>query len=200
MGGVVKCCKMAYTISARPAVDLSGCLPIAGAAKDGGELVLDRATPEQLPDVQAMLNYVIGEGNSYPYDAEMDFDAFKAYYLSHDAFTVREKGSGETVAAFYIKPNFPGRCGHICNAGFLVRDDKRGNGLGRFMSTHFLDLAKELGYEAVFFNLVFTDNKASLGLYLSLGFKQVGAFPRAAKKRDGTYQDAVQLHYDLTAH
>lgn len=25
------------------------------------------------------------------------------------------------AGCFYVKPNFPGRCSHVCNGGFIVR-------------------------------------------------------------------------------
>jgi hypothetical protein len=56
-------------------------------------------------------------------------EEFEAYWLSRDAFVVR--GVEETgrqklrdkavLGAFFLKPNFPGRCSHISNAGFIVQ-------------------------------------------------------------------------------
>ena len=34
------------------------------------------------------------------------------------------------LGSFYIKPNYPGRSSHVCNAGFLVGELARGNGVG----------------------------------------------------------------------
>ena len=47
---------------------------------------------------------------------------------------------------------------------------------------------------------VFTDNKHAIHAYKKLGFEQTGFVPRAGRvTRAGvtTYQDAVQLHFDL---
>ena len=41
----------------------------------------------------------------------------QGYFLSHAAFVVRDVASGAVLGAFYVKPNFPGRCSHICNGG-----------------------------------------------------------------------------------
>ncbi len=53
--------------------------------------------------------------------------AFRAYFLSGEAFVA--KLEGKVVGTFYVKPNFPGRCSHICNGGFIVDESVRGNGL-----------------------------------------------------------------------
>ena len=63
------------------------------------------------------------------------------------------------MGCFYVKPNFPGRCGHVCNGGFIVRKEVRGNGIGQMMGRSFLPLARDLGYSASFFNLVFVSNR-----------------------------------------
>lgn len=48
--------------------------------------------------------------------------------MSQDAFVVRAvENTGtqqlgvEVLGAFDLKPNFPGRCRRICNAGFIVQ-------------------------------------------------------------------------------
>ena len=61
-----------------------------------------------------------------------------------------------TRASQYIKPNFPGRCGHICNHGFMVKRAHRECGIGGFMLRCALPLSKILGYRACYYNLVFT--------------------------------------------
>lgn len=58
--------------------------------------------------------------------------------------------------AFYIKPNFPGRCSHVCNGGFITDPQRRRRGVARLMGHAFLRFAKELGYKASYFNLVGT--------------------------------------------
>lgn len=58
--------------------------------------------------------------------------------------------------AFYIKPNFPGRCSHVCNGGFITDPRRRRRGVARLMGHAFLRFAKELGYKASYFNLVGT--------------------------------------------
>lgn len=42
------------------------------------------------------------------------------------------------------------------------------------MAVVFLQIARQIGYEAVFFNLVFDDNESAKRLYLSLGFRAIG--------------------------
>ena len=86
----------------------------------------------------------------------MDQDAFRAYFMSHAAFVVRSVDGAHVMGVFYIKPNFPGRCSHICNGGFITDPEFRGRGVGALMGRCFLWLAKGVGYKASYFNLVRT--------------------------------------------
>lgn len=48
----------------------------------------------------------------------------------------------ESLALFYyIKPNYPGRSSHLCNAGFVVPPSNRGLGLGGLAGRSFLHFA-----------------------------------------------------------
>jgi hypothetical protein len=97
-----------------------------------------------------LLNHELEEGRSWPFEQQLTLDEFRAYFLSHAAFVVRDtKGpslcspqqpirhsinarfrrpwsSGQVLGAFYIKPNFPGRCSHICNGGWVAVQQAQG--------------------------------------------------------------------------
>lgn len=49
-----------------------------------------------------------------------------------------------TLGTNYIKPNYPGRSSHICNAGFLVHESARGRGIGRVLGELYIELAPML--------------------------------------------------------
>ncbi|QKD85032.1 GNAT family N-acetyltransferase [Thermoleptolyngbya sichuanensis A183] len=104
---------------------------------------------------------------------------------------------GEVLGAFYLKPNFPGWCSHICNAGFIVQPAMRGQGIGRWMAETMLAIAPTKGYTAVMFNLVFATNEPSLNLWRSLGFSTLGRVPQAARLPDGASVDAIMLYRAL---
>jgi len=140
------------------------------------------------------------EGNSYPFTDMSTLDLFRSYYTTHDTFVA--KIDGKPVGAFYVKPNFPGRSGHI--GGFIVHPDARGKRIATFLGYCFRFLARDLGYEASFFNLVYASNVASVKLWRRFGFTEVGVIPKAGKLRgsDGKdfYSDAIQMHCDFSEH
>jgi ribosomal protein S18 acetylase RimI-like enzyme len=157
------------------------------------------------------LNLVIREGRSWPFDKEFPtVDAYRAYFLSHTALVVRASEAGpdvhgrpsavgEMLGCFYIKPNFPGRCSHVCNGGFITAPNFRRMGIGHLMAQVFLRVARDVGYESAYFNLVFKSNTASVLLWESLGFQRVAELKNAAQLEGLEEKDtAYGYWYDLT--
>ncbi len=175
--------------------------PLIKILKNGMLVELDYMHPQEQEIVRSLLNIVIVEGKTYPQKQPLSPTEFSAYWLSKDAFVVRTSivdpihKPKEILGAFYLKPNFPGRCSHICNAGFIVQPGLRGQGLGRFMGEAMLSIAANLGYEAVMFNLVFETNIPSITLWQSLGFEIIGRIPGAAKLENGQVVDALILYH-----
>ncbi|EIW80625.1 hypothetical protein CONPUDRAFT_57766 [Coniophora puteana RWD-64-598 SS2] len=107
------------------------------------------------------------------------------------------KGSrtwAECVAGYYyVKPNYPGRGSHICNAGFVVPPSQRKKGYGHILARSYLHYGPRLGYTASVFNLVYVNNQASLKLWDALGFTRAGRIPNAGRLRtkDGKGEEYV---------
>jgi len=154
-------------------------------------------TQDEYHYAMSLMNQVIREGKTWPFEEEFQtLDAFKGYFTSHAAFVVRKKATPaqglssiqqqqqEIMGCFYIKPNFPGRCSHICNGGFITAPEYRRMGVGKLMGTMYLHIAKSLGYKSSYFNLVFESNVASVRLWESLGFQQVARLERAARLKN----------------
>lgn len=147
---------------------LAHLIPYRSTLKDGRHVEVDffRHSPTDIEEDEwfcgmALMNLVIREGLSWPFEDEFtSVDDWRAYFLSHSAFVVRaldngmdaarrnSSSPGEVLGCFYIKPNFPGRCSHVCNGGFITAPRFRGLGIGRLMGMVFLRAARDLGYKS----------------------------------------------------
>lgn len=171
-------------------------IPIETITKNGNRVTIDYLrTEEDMRVVMDLLNQVIIEGMSWPFENELSESQFKNYFFSHAALVARNS-SGVVMGAFYCKPNFPGRCSHFCNGGFITAPQYRGKGIATVMGQVFLRVAKDIGFEAVMFNLVFSSNIASIRLWEKLGFQRMACIPRLGRLKEGTF-DAIQYYYDL---
>ncbi|KAI9102829.1 hypothetical protein DFS34DRAFT_412387 [Phlyctochytrium arcticum] len=184
-------------------------LPELVTLKNGAQATLEEVDSTDsilIAQMRQFLNDEIAAGDTYPQELELDEAGFAAYFLSANAFVLKSTGSGdippgEPLGVFYIKPNFPGRCSHICNAGFIVSPKYRSRGVGTALAQSFLRLAPLLHYRAAMFNLVFTSNTSSIRIWDKLGFQRIGRLPRAGRllQADGseTYTDAIMYYYDF---
>ena len=199
---------------------ISNLIPYQSVLKDGRRVEVDffRHSPTDIMEDEwfagmALMNLVIREGRSWPFEEEFtSVEDWRGYFLSHTAFVVRaldngmdaaqrnSSSKGEILGCFYIKPNFPGRCNHVCNGGFITAPRFRGLGIGRLMGKVFLKAAKDLGYKSSYFNLVFKSNQGSVHLWESLGFKRVATLENAARLEgleEGELDTAYGYRYDL---
>ncbi|KAK2004019.1 hypothetical protein LX36DRAFT_27158 [Colletotrichum falcatum] len=157
------------------------------------------------------LNKEIEGGDTYPMMDPMPADKFGAYWFQNFGaimllgnieradLTDGMDWSRECLGSFYIKPNYPGRSSHVCNAGFLVTDASRNRGVGRLMGECYIDWAPKLGYTYSVFNLVYETNVASCKIWDALGFKRIGRVKGCGnlKSHPGQLIDAIIYGRDL---
>lgn len=135
-------------------------------------------------------NREIDRGQTYPQLDTLELETYKHYWFGAFAAILLIGNSpvidpnlkwDETfLGTFYIKPNYPGRCAHVCNAGFLVNAEIRGKGIGKALGELYLNWAPRLGYTYSVFNLVFKTNEASARIWDGLKFDRIGLVKGAA--------------------
>ncbi|KAI2624528.1 hypothetical protein GGS21DRAFT_541253 [Xylaria nigripes] len=153
-------------------------------------------------------------GDTYPMIDPMPYEMFCNYWFqnfagimllgqinSSDEVVEGKDWSQECLGSFYIKPNYPGRSSHVCNAGFLVTDAARNRGVGRLMGESYLNWAPKLGYTYSVFNLVYETNVASCKIWDALGFKRIGRVKGCGnlKSYPDRLVDAIMYGRDLGA-
>ena len=158
------------------------------------------------------INKEIEMGDTYPMIDSLPVDKFASYWFQNfgaimllgnienpEEVTEGKDWARECLGSFYIKPNYPGRSSHVCNAGFLVTDAARNRGVGRLMGESYLEWAPRLGYTYSVFNLVFETNVASCRIWDALGFKRIGRVKGAGnlKSYPGQLIDAIIYGRDL---
>ena len=126
---------------------------------------------------------IVGAGEGFPQAHPLSREDFDDYWIVHSSAVAVARFGGYLIGAYYIKPNYVGRASHIATAGYFVLAPYRGTGVGRTLVEHSLQLARQLGFDAMQFNLVFESNTAR-DMYTKLGFEQVGRIPRAVDEED----------------
>lgn len=138
----------------------------------------DQVPPSLLLYLSDQLAKEIEKGDTYPMIDPMPHDKFASYWFQNfgaimllgsiekpEDVVEGKDWTKDCLGSFYIKPNYPGRSSHVCNAGFLVTDAVRNRGVGRLMGEAYLDWAPKLGYKYSVFNLVYETNVASCRIW-----------------------------------
>jgi RimJ/RimL family protein N-acetyltransferase len=141
-----------------------------------------------------MLREVAREADSFPFELDMERDESVGRWLSPDRWTYVGCLDDEVVGTYALRPNHGGPGSHVANAGYIVKSEHRGKGIGTAMVEHSLKEAKRLGFEAMQFNLVVSTNEGAVHVYQKLGFRIVGTLPKAFRHERLGLVDAYVMH------
>ena len=148
----------------------------------GGPLQFRPATAEDWPGIWQVFEPVVGAGDTYAYPADISERQARETWL-HDGrdrrFTFVALDGDEVVGTAYLKPNAAGPGDHIANAGWMVRPDRAGSGIGRSFADYVIERARVSGFTGMQFNAVVSTNERAIRLWESLGFEIVGTVPDA---------------------
>ena len=152
-------------------------------------------------DVQQMneiWNEIVEAGVAFPQLEILDADSGLEFYQSQSYTAVAEDtAKAEIVGLYILHPNNVGRCGHICNASYAVKNGLRGQHIGEALVEDCKRQAKALGFRILQFNAVVRTNAPALHLYEKLGFKQLGVIPGGFLMKDGHYEDIIPHYIEL---
>lgn len=113
------------------------------------------------------------------------------------AWLVAEDEAGQVLGYGYFAPFRP-RSAYRFTAedSVYVRDDIRGQGVGKALVAELLARAEAMGIRQMIAVIGDSENVGSIGLHISLGFRQVGVL-RAVGMKFGRWVDVVQMQRAL---
>ena len=152
-------------------------------------------------DLSAMIriwNEVVEDGVAFPQEEVLTTETGRDFFAAQTYSAVAEDvETGEIYGLYILHPNNVGRCGHICNTSYAVKDGVRGRHIGEQLVRHSMAQGKALGYRILQFNAVVATNASALHLYRRLGFKQLGVIPGGFLMPDGHYEDIIPHYHEL---
>ena len=146
-------------------------------------------------EAMAIWNAVVREGIAFPQDEELTGETADTFFMSQSYTGIAvDSEANEIVGLYILHPNNVGRCGHICNTSYAVKEGKRGLHIGEQLVKDSLKMGARLGFRILQFNAVVATNIHALHLYERLGFTQLGVIPQGFRMKDGHYEDIIP-HY-----
>lgn len=159
-----------------------------------------RLTEYDWPAVWQIIEPVLRAGETYAFPSDItEKEAYKVWVSLPKATYVAVSQDNDVVGTYYIKPNQPGSGAHICNCGYIVAENARGQGIASEMCEHSQQEALAQGFRAMQFNLVVSTNVGAIRLWKKLGFKIIGTVPQAFHHPTQGYVDAYIMYKDLLA-
>ncbi|MDC7287917.1 GNAT family N-acetyltransferase [Blautia schinkii] len=161
------------------------------------DIIIREYKKQDVPEAIRIWNHVVEEGVAFPQLNPLDEKSGDEFFSgqSYTGIAV-DTLTGEIVGLYILHPNNEGRCGHICNASYAVKDGLRGHHIGETLVRHCLKQGKEIGFQILQFNAVVASNTPALRLYKKLGFIQLGIIPKGFLLKSGEYEDIIP-HYIL---
>lgn len=151
------------------------------------------------PAVWKILEPVFRAGETYAFSRDISEEKAQTKWISVPKATyVAEDNDGEILGTYYIKPNQPGAGAHICNCGYIVSENARGQGIASKMCEHSQHEAVAQGFRAMQYNLVVSSNEGAVRLWKKLGFDIIGTVPEAFRHPTLGYVDAYVMYKRLS--
>ena len=150
------------------------------------------------PTVWKIMEPVFRSGETYAFATTIGEDEARKEWVDKPELTfVAEDGEGKIAGTYYLKPNQPALGAHVCNCGYIVAEEARGQGIATQMCEHSQKVALDYGFRAMQYNLVVSTNEGAVRLWQKLGFEIVGRLPGAFKHPRQGYVDALVMYKEL---
>jgi ribosomal protein S18 acetylase RimI-like enzyme len=151
------------------------------------------------PAVWRILEPVFRAGETYAFSRNITKDEAQKAWVSVPKATYVAVDQDDTIlGTYYIKPNQPGSGSHICNCGYIVAENARGQGIAAKMCEHSQQEAIAQGFQAMQYNLVVSTNEGAVHLWKKLGFDIIGTIPEAFHHPSHGYVDAFVMYKRLS--
>jgi RimJ/RimL family protein N-acetyltransferase len=152
------------------------------------------------PSVWPLLRDTFAAGDTYAFSPNStEADIHLAWIQLPAATFVACFDDGKVIGTYFIKPNQPCLGSHVCNCGYVVAPEARGQGVATLLCEHSQTQAVSMGFRAMQFNMVASTNVAAVRLWQKLGFAVVGKLPGAFHLRRSEFVDALVMFKTLIA-
>lgn len=160
-------------------------------------LSIREITAADWPQIWQILEPVFRAGETYPCAPDISETDAQQYWQAKPTATYVAVKDGVVAGSYYIKPNSEELGAHVCNCGYIVGENARGQGVGSAMCVHSQEEAVRLGFRAMQYNLVVTTNVVSVRLWQKHGLDIVGTLPGAFRHPQSGFVDALVMYKEL---
>ena len=150
------------------------------------------------PAIWRIIEPVFRAGETYAFSPDItENEAHKVWIEQPSATYIAVDENFEILGTYFIKPNQPELGAHVCNCGYIVAENARGQGLASEMCRHSQREAISLGFRSMQYNIVVSSNESAVRLWKRNGFEIVGTLPKAFHQMRLGFVDAFVMYKQL---
>ena len=150
------------------------------------------------PAIWRIIEPVFRAGETYAFSPDItENEAHKVWIELPSATYIAVDENFEILGTYFIKPNQPELGAHVCNCGYIVAENARGQGLASEMCRHSQREAISLGFRSMQYNIVVSSNESAVRLWKRNGFEIVGTLPKAFHQMRLGFVDAFVMYKQL---
>ena len=158
------------------------------------------ATPADLPEVQSIYAHHVLHGAGTFEEVPPSIEEIRGRYeaiAGHGwSYLVATDATGVLGYAYYSQMRDRSAYRYTAENSIYVRDDVRGQGVGKALVAQLLRDAEAAGFRQMVAVIGDSDNVGSIGVHASLGFQKAGVL-RACGLKFGRWVDAVLMQKPL---
>lgn len=147
--------------------------------------MIRKANFDDYEGIWEIFHKVIQKRDTYVFDPNTPREDLQKHWFAPYMHTYVFEEGGKVLGTYIVKPNQIDLGSHIANASYMVHPMAQGKGIGKQMGEHSLNLARELGFIGMQFNIVISTNEAALRLWKKLGFEIIGTTPKGFQSANG---------------
>ena len=143
----------------------------------------------------AIMAPVFRAGETYPFSPDItESEAHKVWIETPAAVYVAVDQDNAILGTYYLKPNQAALGSHVCNCGYIVAGEARGQGIASSLCEHSQQEALRRGFRAMQYNLLVSTNERAIRLWKKHGFAVIGVLPDAFQHQKLGLVDALVMY------
>lgn len=158
------------------------------------------AAQQDLPEIQAIYAHHVLHGSGTFEEVPPPIEEMEARFLAITrrgwSYLVAQDETGVVGFAYYSQIRDRSAYRHTAENSIYVRDDVRGQGVGKALVARLLQDAEAAGFRQMVAVIGDSDNVGSIGVHASLGFQKVGIL-RSTGLKFGRWIDTVYMQRAL---
>lgn len=158
------------------------------------------ATSADVPDIQSIYAHHVLNGagtfEEVPPSVEEVHRRFDAIVKHGWSYLVASDETGVLGYAYFAQLRERSAYRYTAEDSIYIRDDVRGQGVGKLLVAQLLEEATEQGFRQMIAVIGDSDNVGSIGMHASLGFQRTGLL-RATGLKFGRWVDTVYMQRAL---